>query len=334
MSKLLTYHNIWARNVVIASFMFVFIYYQNKYTPEFNGFKKPDEIEFTFIFIVLYALIFTYNHFIVRLLLLKKRYWRHLMATLGFLFLTINFNIFIDRKIGLILPLFAEVTASIFHQIILTGVYLGHTWFLQNVVDTKLQLLNKDAELNFLKQQLSPHFLFNAINNLYGTALASPHIVPDKILELSDLLRYQIEATTKDKVTTKQEMDFVADYISYTNYKTNNLEVKNEVVGKVQNFELPPLLFLPLIENAIKYSAESENPRIGILWKFEDNGLCFSIENTCSMDESKTNSTKVGLDNLNKRLQLMSIKHKLTIDQTTLNTYKINLKLWGMPSNA
>jgi LytS/YehU family sensor histidine kinase len=159
-------------------------------------------------------------------------------------------------------------------------------------------------------------------------------VITDKILELSDLLRYQIEATTKETVCVTDEMDFIENYINYTNYKTNDLQITNCIVGEERAFRLPPLLFLPLIENAIKYAAEIEHPLIDITWRFEPENLTFCIQNSYRSQDSTIKGTKIGLENLKKRLQILNIKHALNIDTQFLNIYKIELKLWKLPINA
>ncbi len=334
MKKWLSYENIWTRNIFFCLFLFAFLFTQNKFTPEVPGIKTETNAALVRDLFLLYSSFFIHNHYAVRLLLFKKKYGYFTLTSIIFVAIITFVTIILGNEYGIELPVFLEVISSIFTLFLGTAVYFLNYWVLENITKTKVQLLNKEAELDFLKQQLSPHFLFNAINNLYGTALASPEIIPDKILELSDLLRYQVESTTKQQVKIIEEMTFVQNYLNYITYKTNDLKIENETVGVVKSLSLPPLLFLPLLENSVKYSAETENAFIHISWHFEEKSLCFGVENSYLSVDSKINGTKIGLENLEKRLEILNLKYKIIINTDTPNVYKIELKLWELPSNA
>jgi two-component system, LytTR family, sensor kinase len=338
MEKTINYENIWVRNIIFGTLFIGLIFIQSKFSPEIPGMPVETDFQILFGLFLLYMGIFAFNHFAVRLLLFTKKYVLFLLVFIAYTFIITVIAFYVDNSIfgysGLKFSYIAQLTSSCLMLFIGITIYLTHTWILNNILKTKKTLLDKEAELNFLKQQLSPHFLFNAINNLYGTALAAPEIITDKILELSDLLRYQVESTTKNDVTIEEERAFVENYINYTSYKSNDLVVTNETLGKVESFKLPPLLFLPLLENAIKYSSETEQAFIHILWQFDSQSITFSIENSYLTEGSKIKGTKVGLDNLKKRLGLLNIKHTLKTDLNTKNIYKIELRLWELSINA
>jgi LytS/YehU family sensor histidine kinase len=286
------------------------------------------------MFLLIYSVIFSHNYFNIKKNVLKQKYT---IATLLSIVYILFFSIILKQikaHLGVESSYIAEMFSAIFSLFLGACIYICHHWIIQNVVKTKIKLLHRESELTFLKQQLSPHFLLNAINNLYGTALVSPEIITDKILELSDLLRYQIEATTKETVCVTDEMDFIEDYINYTSYKTNDLQITNLVEGEERLFRVPPLLFLPLIENAVKYSAETEHPIIDIAWRFETENLVFGIKNSYLLQGSAIKGTKIGLENLKKRLKILNVQHALTINTNTLNIYQIELKLWQLHTNV
>jgi two-component system, LytTR family, sensor kinase len=338
MEKTINYENIWVRNIIFGSLIIGLIFIQSKFTPPIPGLPVETDFHLLLGLLLLYMGIFIFNHFAVRLLLFTKKYGLFLFVFLVYTCIVSVAAIYIDEALfgdsGLQFSYVAQLTSSCLMLFVGVAVYLTHSWILNNILKTKKTLLDKEAELTFLKQQLSPHFLFNAINNLYGTALAAPEIITDKILELSDLLRYQVESTNKNDVTIDEERAFVESYINYTTYKSNDLVVTNETLGEVKPFKLPPLLFLPLLENAIKYSSETENPFIHILWQFDRKNLTFLIKNSYLTEGSKIKGTKIGLDNLTKRLELLNIKHTLKTDLSTKNIYKIELRLWELSLNA
>lgn len=334
MIKLISYENIWVRNIVFGSIMLGLAIAQNQIAPDSIDGKPEDSLELILTFIGIYIILLIYNQFVVRNILFVKKYRNFIILTTLYIFAVAILFLYVSISTGDSTTFMAELLSSIFLIVIGTSFYFIHLWILENIISSRRKLHKKEAELTFLKQQLSPHFLFNALNNLYGTALSAPNLISDKILELSDLLRYQVGSTTKEEVMIEEEMQFVENYLHYTNYKTNNLVVTNVVYGETKKRSIPPLLFLPLLENAIKFSTETERPFINITWRFEDLTFSFLIDNAYLIEGSNSNGTKVGIENLTKRLELLKIKHKLTIDITTLGCYKVELKLWGMSTSA
>jgi LytS/YehU family sensor histidine kinase len=218
-------------------------------------------------------------------------------------------------------------------HIIGVAFYFLHLSILQYLQKIQTKNINSETEIQFLKQQLNPHFLLNALNNLYGVALSTPNDIPDKILELSDLLKYQINTSKKDCIALQDEMDFINQYFDYIKWKTNELQITTGSEGDFQNFQISPMIFLPLIENAVKYSAHTLLPSIEMKWIFTKDSLQFSITN--NYDEAKTNllSTKTGIDNLQKRLAIYHPQNELQL-LTNNHLFTANLKLWKLSTVA
>jgi LytS/YehU family sensor histidine kinase len=332
MNKWLTYENIWARNVIFLTLLVILQFAQNKFSGAVVA--ADGTVTELFGFVLLYVFIFVHNHFFVRKLLLPGKYVAFSAVMLVAVLVLGTISYYFLKWSGEAEPFVFQLVSAFTTLLMGTVVYFAHHFILNNLVRTKLKLLNKEAEISFLKQQLSPHFLFNAINNLYGVSLAAPELISEKILELSDLLRYQVESTSKIRVSLKEERAFIDSYLSYVNFRSNNLHITNETKGQANEYQLPPLLFLPLIENAVKYAAESPNPFIRIMWAFENRGISFSIRNSCLPDGSKVKGTKLGLENLRQRLELLNIKHELNTDTSTEDIFKIELKLWELATNA
>jgi two-component system, LytTR family, sensor kinase len=334
MPKWFKYENIWVRNIAFSFFLLLFILVQERFSPEVPDIPSLTFMQSVAYFFLNYGLIFLHNHFCVRLLFFQKKYLYYGLSLLPFAILLSWLVIDLEGPTSFKTPYAINFTSNILFLIFGAALYIANNWIITNLTKTKNELINREAELNFLKQQLSPHFLFNAINNLYGTALATPEIIPEKILELSDLLRYQIESTTKGQVNIGEEMTFVQNYLNYTNYKTNGLDLINKVQGEVKAYFLPPLLFLPLIENAVKYTTETENPFIHLEWIFEEKTFTFTIINSYLSEGSKQKGTKIGLENLQKRLEILNVKHEMSIDKSIKDVFNFKLKLWDLDSNA
>ncbi len=165
-----------------------------------------------------------------------------------------------------------------------------------------------EAELNWLKYQLNPHFLFNTLNNISSLTQIDPDKAQDSIGQLSDLLRYELYESNHEKVPLSGEVDFMKDYISLMKLRCNEMTTVEE------DFECPdgdrkiaPLLFISLIENAFKHGT---NVRHESLIKMKQSIVGDDLRFTCSntIQESQSSDhigSGIGLENLRKRLDLI-----------------------------
>ncbi len=330
----LAYENFWFRNVTFYLLLLSLFLY-NEYADKKQD-KTPEYIfiELLLILTAIYGAVMFSNVILVRKFLLEKKYFTFFKYFALFWLFYIIVQVQVTQNFGEYISLFNEILGTLFMLFIGTGIYFINLWVLQNVFRTHKKLLNSQAELTFLKQQLNPHFLLNAMNNLYGDALAEPQTVAEKILKLSGLLRYQIEATKKEYVCLTEEIDFVQKYIGYHQYKSHNLKVTEYSEGDFEDFFILPLVFMTLIENAIKFSSECEQPYVDIHWKFMEDHLIFTIENNCLAEGSFLESTGLGLENLRRRLIVSFVKHKITIDKNVIGVFKLELQLWKLNINA
>ncbi|MEO6174563.1 MAG: histidine kinase [Flavobacterium circumlabens] len=218
-------------------------------------------------------------------------------------------------------------------SLVINGIafYLLHVGIMKKISQTDKDIMNFKSELSFLKQQLNPHFLLNAMNNLYGESLSDPDKVPDRILNLSDMLRYQIEATKKDYVFLNEEIDFIKKYVEYYTFRNERLVITQNFEGAVDSIDIPPLFFLPLVENAVKFSAEMPEPFIHIDLKVKCQNLSFTIKNNYLDSGSRLSSTGIGIENLKRRLEVYGLKHELSCKKEK-NTFIVKLNIWHLPT--
>jgi hypothetical protein len=286
--------------------------------------NKGDPTILSFYFLIPYSVIFFNNRVLVRLYLLKNRIKVFLVyesiVILSYAAIQLYSSKFFDEK-----PNVISAFSDAFYILLFgMGFYFFHIWITQNTIGLKKKLIANENELSILKHQLNPHFLLNAINNLYGVSLAEPKLVSEKILELADLLHYQLEAIKKDKVLIADEIEFCKNYIAYMQYKSNNLKIESSITGNYQMKRIHTLLFLPLIENAIKYASETQIPQVNINWLFEEDYLIFTISN--NFTNAKTKGTEIGLANLKRRLEILDTKSELIITENDF--FKVQLTLW------
>ena len=191
------------------------------------------------------------------------------------------------------------------------------------ILQTQLQI--KDQELRFLKMQIHPHFLFNSLNTIYGFALKKKDEAPEMILKLSNLLDYILYQIEKPQVLLMDEINHLLDYVSLEKMRFHDtLEVETKIEVSNNTTQTAPMLLIPFVENAFKHGdIINGSLKVEISIKTEGNKLFFEIENT-SIKENKTNKG-IGLENIEKRLEMLyANKHLLETKQTD-NSFKVKL---------
>ncbi|MBN8822771.1 MULTISPECIES: histidine kinase [unclassified Spirosoma] len=204
---------------------------------------------------------------------------------------------------------------------VLVGVFLIQRFYQQQQQRHTDQLLHQDEQIRFLHAQLNPHFFFNTLNNLYGISLHEPGRMPDLLMQLSKLMRYQVESSRRSWVSLQQEIEFITSYvtleqerlgkrcqISYE-YPTDNYEL--------QTFQLAPLLLMPLVENAFKHgTGDIKGCFVHVALQLRNNRLRLSIENSLSCHKLNGTSTGLGLQNTRQRLDMLyPEKYQLALTQ-------------------
>ncbi len=190
----------------------------------------------------------------------------------------------------------------------------------------------KEAELKLLKAQMNPHFLFNTLNNLYGLSVSKSDKLPDLMLKLSDLMRYNLYETHDTTVVLDKEVVYLRNYIALEQIRLeNDVEIVLDVEDYPLDFKIAPMILIVFVENAFKYiatnSAGEKYVRISITVKNDQ--LDFVCENSFMPSLEKRTNTEggLGLANTSKRLQFMYPgTHDLNVDVNE-NRYKVNLKL-------
>ena len=165
-----------------------------------------------------------------------------------------------------------------------------------------------EAELAWLKNQINPHFLFNTLNNISSLAQIDGVETQEAIMQLSDLLRYAMYETNKQKVALEGEVEFMQNYIELMKIRCNEMTTVRDMIdvedGKT---EVPPLLFISLIENAFKHGMDSNAPAtVDIGLKQSGGTLVFTCDNTNNPKPTKDRSgSGIGLENTRRRMELL-----------------------------
>lgn len=195
----------------------------------------------------------------------------------------------------------------------------------------EIEKANVESELAFLKNQISPHFFFNSLNNIYALIAFDGDKAQKAVEKLSGLMRYLIYESDIKTVELKKEFEFMQNYIELMQQRlTSKVKLNIHIDNKLPNAKIPPLLFIPFIENAFKHGISyRENSFISISLKTEYDKIVFECAN--SIPEGQTKSTNleggIGLVNIKKRLELIYAEQvKLNIKQDN-NQYVVHLTI-------
>nr|MBD3621698.1 histidine kinase [Sunxiuqinia sp.] len=195
------------------------------------------------------------------------------------------------------------------------------------VLATNLQL--KEQELHYLKMQIQPHFLFNTLNTIYGFALKQSKQTPELILRLSNLLDYILYQVSKPRVSLKEEVLHIEEYIELEKIRfqdTLNVVFASDEID--EDVQIAPMLLIPFVENAFKHGTlEKGFLRIEMNVSVKENQLRFFLRNSFLDDEETPEKTGIGLENIRKRLELhYKNNHELSIVKSD-KWFTVNLSI-------
>ncbi len=173
-------------------------------------------------------------------------------------------------------------------------------------------LAKSDASLQFLKSQINPHFLFNALNTLYGTALkGDSDKTAEGIQKLGDMMRFMLHENTLDRIPMDKEIDYLKNYISLQKLRIVDsplISIEDEIEERNCNHEIPPMLLIPFVENAFKHGISlKERSWVKIELQCREDVVQFEVRNSIHKDESdpEKEMSGIGLKNVTGRLELM-----------------------------
>jgi two-component system, LytTR family, sensor kinase len=194
--------------------------------------------------------------------------------------------------------------------------------------DRRSQLLEKEKtenELRFLKSQMNPHFLFNAINSIYVLIKKDPDFAALTLVKFADMLRYQLYECNTDEIPIEKEISYLDNYIELEKIRKGKLiHTRYEIGSDTCNFSIAPLLIMPFVENAFKYVSSCPDRRnfVTVDMNYQDGIFELSVENTVDEDTIMPKEKSwggIGLQNVRRRLKLIySGRHALEISTRDL----------------
>lgn len=189
----------------------------------------------------------------------------------------------------------------------------------------KQELGQTHASFDFLRSQINPHFLFNALNTIYGTAIQEgAERTSEGIEKLGDMMRFMLQENMQEKIALSREIDYLNNYISLQKLRTDPnpiIKIDAMIEQPVQPVQIAPMLLIPFVENAFKHGISFREPsHIRISLELRDRMLHFDVYNSKHLrpeNDPEKDRSGIGLNNVKQRLQLLyPKKHELVIRET------------------
>ncbi len=275
----------------------------------------------------------------------RKRIFRSILLILGHILLY-SWGLYAWRQLGIDIGFYTSLTtfdsakegagaqmsfsvSSLFFFGIIKHIY-DHIRLRQAA--QQLRLEKQEAELNYLKSQTNPHFLFNTLNNIYSLARDKSDLAPESILRLSKILRFMLYEAGGAYIAIEQELKILEDYIALEKLRYDE-SLQINFNHDIENMKqaIPPLLLIPLVENAFKHGVSETRgrPFVDIHLSIKNRQLLFYVKNSSETDTgAETVKENIGLSNLRRQLELLYKDYDLTVRQeksTFIATLKINL---------
>lgn len=211
----------------------------------------------------------------------------------------------------------------------MSAILLLRHWILYNQRVDELQSATLHSELRFLKNQINPHFLFNMLNNANVLIRKNPAEASQVLFKLEDLLRYQMNDNFREHVPLRSDIRFLNDYLNLEKIRRDHFDYSITEEGEIDAIQLPALLFIPFVENAVKHNFDSEHPSyVHLFFKVDNDRLEFRCENSKpAVAIAKSRVGGIGLTNIRRRLELLYPGRYLLEVVETENQYTVTLKL-------
>jgi len=295
-------------------------------------------------------LAYTLMYYVIPKYIFRGRYWKAAALVLCFFFLTACFSALIGTYLlpwlrfhlfaipydfptnsSYLMSLLAGLRGAITVGGIAAAIKLMKYWYGKEQRNLQLQKENISAELQLLKAQVHPHFLFNTLNNIYSHTQQHSPVASTMITGLSDLLRYMLYEGSQPLVPLSKELKMLQDYMNLEQIRYGNkLELFIDLPRDTKGLYIAPLLLLPLVENCFKHGTSHvlEQPWVNIQIFIRDKQLQMKLLNgKVHVAETHTMPKGIGISNVRKRLALLYPgKHELTITEEE-EVFIVNLKV-------
>ena len=227
-----------------------------------------------------------------------------------------------------------RIISGIFYYSVFILVFYVVVYYqdIQNKVkqEEKLKTLIKEVELNALKNQINPHFLFNSLNSVSSLTITSPEKAQEMIIKLAEYLRYSLSNEQQQITTLKTELDNIKLYLEIEKIRFGDrLDFQFNCDEKSLQAKIPAMILQPLFENAIKHGVYESTETINIILdcKIDNDSLKLSLQNDFDKEAKQTKGEGIGLKNTRERLFLIYKNNNLLAIDKSENTYCVSIKI-------
>ena len=301
---------------------------------------KSNLIEFPLNIIITYFTIY----YLIPRYILKKKYLQFLLLFIsslllfyllrtGLNYILVSENIWPEAQGNqepfTVIHVVELVIGAIYVIALVSAIKLTYDWANEKKRNEDLQRIQLETELNFLKSQIQPHFFFNTLNNLYALVIKQSPNAPNVVMKLSEIMQYVLYEVKEPRISLMKSINYLYSYLELEKLRYGD-RVKSEISidGDIDDVEVPPLLFLPFIENCFKHGARNQED-INVLISFvvQDNFLYFTVTNNYVNHNDGKPKHGIGIENVKRRLQLLYGSAYSLKTRAKGNEYSVNLKL-------
>lgn len=225
---------------------------------------------------------------------------------------------------------FYNFSIVLFYFTFALTLHFSKEWYLQRELIRKIEMEKLNTELQYLKAQINPHFLFNSINTIYFQIDRQNISARETLNRFSDMLRYQLYECNGHEIAVEKEVSYLKNYVELQRLRKDENYTIEFLCGEgLANFTLPPLLLVPFVENAFKHISHFTDKKNVIRIELNKNGnfFRFNVLNTKDNTARVSGNGGIGLKNVKRRLEL-SYQNKYLLDiQDTSGHFIVNLEL-------
>lgn len=272
-----------------------------------------------------------FNYYLLLRYFFQRKYFYYFFSAIIFLFLCGLLQTTISEVSMFDYEQLTRYSLPIYSVVIVSSIIIVVLQYFKKASETnQLQLERVRSELNYLKTQVQPHFLFNTLNNIYSLTLKNSQQAGKCILELSELLRYMLYETSLEEVKLSKELNYLQQYINLEKIRFGDkIELSLNMPAKTEHIMIPPLILIPFVENAFKHAGNAPTEKIWITIDIvlKDSMLFFTVENsTYHSLKSEHSISGIGLENLKRRLSLLYKEVEISHEQRN-NYYHSSLHI-------
>jgi len=317
---------------------FFFFFYYKRYS-EVNAYTLAASI---INLAAAIATVYTINYYLIPKILLKNEWKKFIayafVAIVLFFYIELLLTLFLVVKLlddeQRLFPEMIDVVMLFFNMFFVVFIAIAikfyKRWSEKDYLEQKVQKEKVEVELQMLKTQINPHFLFNTLNSIYVLAMKKSDQTADTVMKLSDMLDYILYKIDAPMIPVSAEIQIIENFIALEKIRfTNRVNLIFSSEFKSKDIQIPPMLIIPFIENAFKHGVAKSMGKSWIKVSIQETGqmMNIAVSNSKGQNQLKSETGGIGLENVKKRLEILyHDSYKLDIAEK-INSYEVLLSI-------